>query len=59
LVKEANTLYETKQQVKLIELLDGLAPMAAILLNIEMSLTNSILLEEGGTLASTLLPFLN
>ena len=47
----ASTLYETKQQIKLIELLAGLSPMAAILLNIEMSLTNQILLEEGGTLA--------
>ena len=59
LVQVANTLYETKQQVKLIELFENLAPMAAILLNIELSLTNEILLEEGGTLATTLLPYLN
>lgn len=41
------------------ELLSSVAPTAAILLNLEISLTNQQFHDEGSTLASTLLPYLN
>jgi hypothetical protein len=41
------------------DLLSSVSPMAAILLNIEMSLTCANLSEEGYTLSKTLLPYLN
>lgn len=46
-------------QVKLVELLDSVSPMAAVLLNIEISLVNSAFMEQGNTLSRTLLPYLN
>ena len=41
------------------ELLSSVSPMAAILLNIEMSLTCANLSEEGFTLSKTFLPYIN
>jgi hypothetical protein len=59
LSKDAKHFYETKQQVKLIDLLSSVSPVAAILLNIEISLVNPNFMEEGNTLSETLLPFIN
>lgn len=59
LAMQARTLYESRQQVALDELLSTVAPTAAILLNLEISLTNQQFHEEGSTLARTLLPYLN
>ena len=59
LAGEARRLYESKEQVKLIALLDSVSPMAAILLNIEMAHVNDHIMEEGNTLSQTLLPYIN
>jgi hypothetical protein len=59
LAKEAIKLYESNQQTKLVELLSSVSPMAAILLNIEISLVNDKLMEEGSRLSHTLLPYIN
>jgi len=40
-------------------LLQQAAPEAAILINLQISLTNSQLTEEGGTLSQTLMPFVD
>jgi hypothetical protein len=45
--------------MKLSELLSSVLPMAAILLNIEITLVNTNMSEEGNTLTYTLLPYLN
>ena len=41
LSKEATRMYEAKEQLKLIELLDSVSPMVAVLINIQISLVNS------------------
>jgi hypothetical protein len=41
------------------ELLAHVAPTAAVMLNIQISLVHSSIMEEGATLARTLLPYLN
>jgi hypothetical protein len=59
LSKDARKLYENKEQIKLIELLDTAPPMVAVLLNIDISLVNPQLMEQGSTLSHTLLPYIN
>ena len=59
LASKARALYESRQQIELENLLSTVAPTAAILLNLEISLTNDQIHEEGSTLARTLLPYLN
>jgi hypothetical protein len=56
---EAKTQYESKNHLRLLDILEDVTPVAAILINIELSLLNLGLQEEGGTLALTLLPYLN
>ncbi len=58
LTQPAIKYYEAKEQVKLTELLSSVSPMAAILLNIEITLVNESLSEEGNTLSYTLLPYI-
>lgn len=58
-MQDASEFYEGREETKLIDLLKGVTPYAAILINIEMSLVNPNLQEQGGTLALTLLPYLN
>jgi len=59
LLSEAQTQYESKNHLRLLDILEEATPVAAILINIELSLSNNGLQEEGGTLALTLLPYLN
>jgi len=58
-VTQASLLYETREQLKLQQLLMSLTPAASILLNIEVSLCNDTYHDEGNTLSYTLLPFIN
>ena len=58
-VTQASLLYETREQLKLQQLLMSLTPAASILLNIEVSLCNQTYHDEGNTLSYTLLPFIN
>ena len=58
-VTQASLLYETREQLKLQQLLMSLTPAASILLNIEVSLGNQTYHDEGNTLSYTLLPFIN
>ena len=55
----ATKLFDSHQQVALLELLSSCSPAAAILLNLQISLSNEQLHEEGVTLSRTLFPFLN
>ena len=52
-------LYYNKRHKQLEELLETVAPAAAFMLNIEISLVHNNYMEEGATLARTLLPYLN
>jgi hypothetical protein len=56
---QARELYQSKQQVRLEEVLAGCDPAAAVMVNIEIAQANQLYMEEGGTLSRTLLPHLN
>lgn len=51
LTKAAIEYYENKNQIQLEQLLSSVSPMAAILLNIRISLVNGNMSEEGYTLS--------
>lgn len=55
--KLAIELYDSKQITKLVELLDSVAPMASVLLNIRICLASPNLMDQGNTLSMTLLPY--
>ena len=52
-------LYEKRDEVRLNSLLSSVSPMAAFLLNIEISFVNENFSEEGYSLSQTLLPYIN
>ena len=52
-------LFDQRKLGPLEELLGGLAPAAAVMLNIEISLASATYSEESATLARTLLPFVD
>ncbi len=58
-VHHARLLFDQRKLGPLEELLGGLAPAAAVMLNFEISLTSETYSEESATLARTLLPFIN
>ena len=51
--------YYNNRHKQLEELLETVAPAAAFMLNIEISLVHNNYMEEGATLARTLSPYLN
>ena len=59
LSKVAIAFYEVKDYVGLNKLLSSISPMAAILINIEITLVNGHMTEEGNILSETLLPYIN
>ena len=58
-VHQARELFEQRRLGPLEDLLSSLAPAAAIMLNIEISLVSATYTEESATLARTLLPFID
>jgi len=52
-------LFDQRKLGPLEELLGGLAPAAAVMLNFEISLASATYSEESATLARTLLPFVD
>jgi hypothetical protein len=59
IVPQARDFYQRRQYVLLEQLLASCAPAAAVMVNLEISLTNTNYMEEGGTLSRTLLPYIN
>ena len=59
LSKVAIAFYEVKDYVGLNKLLSSISPMAAILINIEITLVNEHMTEEGNIPSETLLPYIN
>lgn len=57
--KAATEFYQSRSELNLDKLLSSIDPMAAILINIQISLVNTNLQEESYTLSRTLLPYIN